>query len=835
MPAPRSPAVAPAQFATFGELLKFLRRRAGLTQRELSFAVGYSTSQISRLEQDERPPDAASLAARFIPALQLGTEPDWAARLLELAAASRVTGQSARTYRAASALPPNNLPSQLTSFIGRESEIAQGRQLLKTSRLLMLTGPGGAGKTRLSLETAASVLRDFPDGVWLVELAPVADPALVPQAVASVLGVTEQPGQPVLDVLKSYLRARKALLVLDNCEHLIEACAQLAQALLRACPDLQLLATSREALRVTGEAIYVVPPLSMPDPQHSPVLERMLECEAVRLFAERAQSALPGFQLTRENARAVAEVCRSLDGMPLSIELAAARVRLLSVDQIAARLADRFQLLKGGARAALPRHQTLEALMDWSYDLLPEPERSLLRRLAVFAGGWTLEAAEQVCGDESGRIGAVPVLDLLDGLVGKSLVVVERQAGQEARYHFLETIRQYSLAKLAVSGEADAARRRHAQFYRALAETVEPLLITAAERRWLDRLAADLDNLRAAVMWSQSLAGDREVGLQLASALREFWMIRGPLSEGLAWLEGVLSTEGAIAEPVRAQALNSAGWLAQAWGDYPAAERFLNAALRIGRTTSDARNQAWALCGLGAVAWYRRELDAAHTQFVESLAIFRTLEDGFGMVMQLYLLGAVARARGDSETARAQYFESLGLAKQMGYLAGIAGVAMDLGHLARGDGDDPQAAAFYDEALAVYRELSHKAGATEILIGKAQLARNRGDFDEARVLLTEAVVTIRDVSDRNLFPYCLVQCGGLATAQGQPERGMRLLSAASAAFARMGARMGVRSQAEYDRDLAAAREKLDEVTFGAEWATGQILTREQAIDLALSL
>ena len=408
--------------------------------------------------------------------------------------------------------PKHNLPSQLTSFIGREKEIAEIRRLLSPlsraeeageglgvrARLLTLTGAGGSGKTRLALQAAAQLLDAFPDGVWFIELAPLSDPALVPQSLLSTLGLIEQAGRSALAILTDFLQPKRALLVLDNCEHLIQACAQLAETLLRTCPTLYILATSREALGIAGETPYLVPTLTTPDPTHAN-LDTLPQYEAVRLFVERAQTAWPGFALTNDNTPAVAQVCHQLDGIPLAIELAAARVKALRVEQIAARLTerDRFRLLISGTRTALSRHQTLQALIDWSHDLLSEPERALLRRLAVFAGGWTLEAAEAVCVGDG--IEADKVLHLMTQLVNKSLILAEREQGKEARYHILETIRQYASERLLKAGEGEQLRSRHLDFFLRWAERVEPDVRGPQQLKWLDQFEIENDNLRAAL------------------------------------------------------------------------------------------------------------------------------------------------------------------------------------------------------------------------------------------------------------------------------------------------------------------------------------------------
>jgi non-specific serine/threonine protein kinase len=394
--------------------------------------------------------------------------------------------------------PPNNLPLELSSFVGRERELAEVERSLENTRLLTLTGSGGCGKTRLALAVAAELVGGLEDGVWLVELAPLADPSLVPQAVASTLGVREQPGRLLTETLSDYLRSKKMLLVLDNCEHLIEACATLVEALLRSCPELCVLATSREALGITGEVAWPVPSLSLPDVRRLPNIESLPQYESARLFVERAVAVKPAFALTEQNAASVAQICYRLDGIPLALELAAARTKVLSVEQIADRLDDCFGLLADGGRTALPRQRTLHATMDWSHELLSEEERALFRRLSVFAGGFTLEAAESVCAGE--ELERNEVLQLLSHLVDKSLVTAREVSG-EARHHLLETVRQYGWEKLSESGETGLVRERHAEYYLALAEEAEPELKAERQVAWLERFERDHDNLRAAMAW----------------------------------------------------------------------------------------------------------------------------------------------------------------------------------------------------------------------------------------------------------------------------------------------------------------------------------------------
>jgi len=460
------------------------------------------------------------------------------------------------------------MPVQLTSFVGREKEKAEVERLLRTTRLLTLTGAGGAGKTRLALQAAAHLLDEFKDGVWFVDLAPISEPTLVPHAVATAMKIPEQQGRPTLTALSEYLHPRQLLLILDNCEHLLVACAGLADALLRACPHLKILTTSRQPLEVEGETTWRVPSLPLPDVQ-----QRMLSPEglrandAVRLFVERASAASPEFGLTDRNAMVVAKVCNRLDGIPLAIELAAARVRTMSVERIVERLDDRFRLLATGGSTALPRHRTLRGAMDWSYDLLSEAERAMLRRLSVFAGGFTLDAAEGVCAGDS--VQRDDVLPLLTQLVDKSLVVLYEHDGTE-RYRLLETVRQYTADKLAESGESADTRRRHRDWYLALALQADAELRGPTQRVWIARLEAERDNVRAALAWSLSEDGG-EAGLRLAGAMAWFWVMQANVNEGREWLEKALSSVREPSPAARAKALNGAGIMAWRQGDLVAA------------------------------------------------------------------------------------------------------------------------------------------------------------------------------------------------------------------------------------------------------------------------
>jgi predicted ATPase/class 3 adenylate cyclase len=686
---------------------------------------------------------------------------------------------------------PNNLPLQLTSFIGREREKSEIKKLLSTTRLLTLTGSGGAGKTRLALQVAAEALEEFPAGVWLVELAALSDPSLVPKAVASALGVTEQPGRSLTETLADSLPGKWVLVILDNCEHLVAACAQLANVLLRACPNLRMLATSRESLGVTGETTWRVPSLSVPDPQRLPPLYRFTEYDAVRLFIDRAVASAPQFAVTRSNAPAVAQVCHRLDGIPLALELAAARVKVLAVEQIAARLDDRFRLLTGGSRTALPRQQTLRAAMNWSHDLLSQKERAVLRRLSVFAGGCTLEAAEAVCAWK--RVKDHEILDLLMQLVDKSLVSAETLSG-EVRYRMPETIRQYGQDRLMASGEAAEVRTRHRAWYLSLAERADARMGGPEETMWLDRLEVEHDNLRAALGWSTSEEGDAETRLRLAAALVDFWTAHTHWGEGRRWLETALAESRDTMSTARVRALRGEGALVWRQGDDGRAMALFEESHVLARELGDQTGIADALIGLGLVTMRRGDSDAATALFEEGLELSRKLENKWFMAGALAQMGAVTRYKGDYAKAVALCEESLAIFRTLGGQRWIAYALRLTGHAVRLQGDLEQAAGLYRESLALFGETGDKWVATECIEGLALIA----------------------------------------SAQGKHERAARLFGAAEAARETFGITMPRPEAGDQEHFWAAIRERTEGTTFAAAWAEGRAMTLEQAIDYALS-
>jgi predicted ATPase/DNA-binding CsgD family transcriptional regulator len=692
--------------------------------------------------------------------------------------------------------PKNNLPLQLTSFIGREQEIADLKKLLRTeARLVKLTGPGGSGKTRLALAVASGMVEGFEDGVWWVGLAPISDPDLVPQAVASVLSVREVPGRSVTDALVEHLEEREVLLLLDNCEHLVASCASLSDTLLHACPKLRILATSREALGVAGERNWLVPSLSSPDPHTLPQIEELGCIESVHLFVERARSRRPDFALDSRNAPSVAEVCRGLDGIPLAIELAAARVGTLSVGQISDRLGHSLKLLSGRDRSVPERQRTLRAALDWSYELLDEAERELFARLSVFAGGFTLEAAEAVCaGDETEPDG---VLDLLKHVIDKSLVVAEAGEQDALRYRLLETIRQYGMEKLAEFGEAERVRRRHAEYYLALAEEVAPA--SSGQGAWLHRLKTEQDNFRAALSWSlnpEAVAENAELGLRLAVALgqRRFWAAYA-LSEGRGWLERGLAGSGASSESVRARALYEAGWLATVQGDYVRATLCLGESRTILRELGDVSGAAISLAMLGQLMVQGGGRERIDPLCEEAEALLRELSAERATAYLLIFLQWAALDRGDYGRTVESAEESLAQSRGLGDLYGIALCSGSLGFAVLDKDETDRAGALFEESSRALRDLQDKVGIFHGLLGLA----------------------------------------GVAGSRGQPARAARLWGAAEALGEALVIGVLPLYRRNYDNEdrRAAARSQLGEAAWEGAWSEGRAMTPEEAIEYAL--
>jgi len=723
------------------------------------------------------------------------------------------------------AAPPNNLPFLLTSFVGREGDVAAVRQRLAASRLLTLVGTGGVGKTRLALEAAAGALDAVPDGAWLVELAALTEPGLVAQAVASLLGVSEQPGRPLLATLSEACRPRAILLVLDTCEHLVGPCAELAGRLLGASPRLRILATSRSPLGIVGETVWDVRPLGVPDPGVVRKVDRLARSEAVRLFVDRAGGILPGFGLTKQNAPAIAQICHRLDGIPLAIELAAAWVRTLAVEQIAARLDDRFRLLTGGSRTAPPRQQTLRGAIAWSHDLLGPAERTLFARLSVFAGGCTLEAIDAVCaGDGVGERGLLP---LLARLVDASLVATEERGGQK-RYRLLETLRAYGREHLEIGGEAEATSHRHARHYLALAEAAEPALWGPELATWLERLEAEHEDLRAALRWSVG-RGEAEIALRLGAALARFWQVRGHLSEGLHWLEGGLAWTAGVTPATRARALDAAGHLARDRGDHERAVLFYEQTLAHRREMGDEHGIALALNNLGVVAQFWGDYARAGALHEESLGIFRDLGDERGVGLTLLTLGVMAHLRGEIARAAAWCEEALGHFRRLDDRHGVAASLNNLGNLANARGDHAIAEACYAESLDLFRAMGEQREVAACLRNLAGVARDRGDHERATAVCHEGLVLSGEHGDTWGIAAGLGLAARIAAAAGHAERAIRLFGAATTAREEAGREPAVALRGDHEETLAALKTKVGEDRFAASWAAGRAMTASEAV------
>jgi predicted ATPase/DNA-binding SARP family transcriptional activator/Tfp pilus assembly protein PilF len=673
--------------------------------------------------------------------------------------------------------PRHNLSAALSSFVGRSWEQAELRQLLDRTRLLTLTGPGGCGKTRLALTLAEERAAAGSVEVRLVELAPVDTGAEVARATAHVLGLREEPDRPLLDTLVAHLADRSILVLLDNCEQVLEACAEMAYGLLRACPGLRILATSRERLGLTGETVWPVPPLSLPTLDGGSSLAHLAQAEAVQLFVERVRGVRPGFALTDHNGAAVERICRQLDGIPLALELAAARAATLTMEQLAARLNDRFRLLTGGNRGALPRHQTLRAALDWSWDLLRKEEQALLRRLAVFVGGWTARAAAIVYADEGrpspGNEAGMPA-DLLDGLIAKSLVQVVETADGEARYGLLETMRQYGLERLTESGELTEVRDRHLDWCVALAEKAAPALAGPEQQTWVNRLEAEHDNFRAALTWSVQEKQHPISGLRLASALWRFWLMHGHLAEGRRRLDCALTPADAAPIAIRASALWGAGNLAHRHGDFVQADLLHRRSLALFRELKDERGIANSLNGRGLVAWSLGEYGQAIAAFEESLSLWRGLDDRRGIATTLANLGCVARSLGDYRRARALFEEALALDRGQSNKLNVAITMSNLGTVLERQGDYERGATLHRESLVLFRELGDTTGIAMALGNLGNPARPGADLARAKDLLEESLSLFRDMDDLQGISSATVKLGHLAYLQGAYGQAERL-------------------------------------------------------------
>ncbi len=848
---------------SFGEWLRQHRRMLDLTQQELADQVGCARITLRRIESGALKP---SKELALILLEKLGTPPAEGETWLRFARG--LSGFPENSTESFVSKPITNLPASLTSFIGREKEQAEIKNLLVRNRLVTLTGAGGIGKTRLSIQIASTLENDFSDSTWLVELAPVSDPALVPQVIVTTLGLSEQMGHSPLKTLSDFFQAKRALLILDNCEHLITACAQLSNDLLTRCANLRILATSREPLNISGEIVWQVPTLSLPEKNKLSVTDLLLSFESIRLFVERAMAVRSDFRLTEQNAITIAQICQHLDGIPLAIELAAARMRSMTAEEIAVHLEDRFNLLNQGSRAAKPHHQTLRAAIDWSYDLLTEKERILFRRLSVFAGGWTLDAAESICAGES--LDQNDIFALLSHLVDKSLVNREAKNGT-SRFQMLETIREYAREKLSDLDENKIIYRSHLDFFTYWMEQVEPKLHGPEQIYWLDHIETEQDNLRAALQWATK--NDLETGRQLAGALRWFWFTRGYPSEGIEWLNKLITynipqTEAQVA------ALAGKAFLSSLTGDFESVSKFTEFVLKSERVSSP-RDIAWALRGKAIfAAWSGGDTQLAITWAERAIAIFETLGEKWHYGMSLFALGDVyLHASKDYAMAEQVHEKSLEVLRRIGDKFGIAHVLLSLGFNYLRQGNYARATELETEALGLLRELGDKAGIGWTLANLHHLARFQGDYARARQFAEERLNLWRNVGfglqvawarydlgriailqnnidtakshfrDSLIFfqqngsvkdkILCLVGPAQLFLAQGKLEDATRLYGAFQSLSESNHVELEPHDRAEIQRMLETLHAELEETRFVSAWADGQKLTLDKAVAYAL--
>lgn len=720
----------------------------------------------------------------------------------------------------------SRLPAEPNSFVGREHELDELRELLRSTRMVTLTGPGGIGKTRLALRALATTAHDYADGVRYVELAEVTSPDLVVARVASVVGVAEENDRPLLDTLADALRQRTMLLALDNCEHLLETCARLCQRLLAAAPDLRVLATSREPLRVAGETIWPVPPLAVASANGT-------RPEAVRLFADRAEATAPGFALTPANSGEVAAICRELDGIPLAIELAAARVRALSVEQIRMRVADRFGLLTMGDRTAPPRQQTLRAAIDWSFDLLTKQEQALLRRLSVFAG-WSHEMAEQVCTDD--MVPAPTLLDTMAALIDKSLIVRETEVLGQARFRMLDTIREYAAEKLAAAGEATEIQHRFRDYTLAVTERNFAIGMALIPAPWQDRVDVfrryDVDAGNVWLVLGECLAeGDVETGLRICTAIRPCMLVRGEFALGCEWVDAFLACpEAANVSPrIKGQALIGRAQLTLS-SDPAGSEPSAKAGLDLCRAAGD---QFWTAAGLNLlseIVLHTGHPDEAEKLSWEAMALAEAGGDGWNEGWALGIRAAIAAVRGDTRAAAGLASASIEVMRSIDHRWGVAHAQLGLGDFARLRGDLDGAQRMYADALGYLREINARPEIARCLSGLGRIALDLGDIKAARERLAESLRLCREIGTRIGMARGLQACAALAAGEDDAERAVMLTAAATALRATSGLSPAPSGRA--DKYLAAAGH-LNEGTKALLWARGLALSPEAAIDLAI--
>jgi predicted ATPase/DNA-binding XRE family transcriptional regulator len=762
---------------SFGKWLRKQRRALDLSRQAFANQVGCAEVTLRRIEAGTLKP-SKELASIILEKLNIpeAERPQWISFARGLSAFPLSSTPSSNK-------PITNLPAPLTTFIGREKEQPEVVGLVAKHRLVTLTGSGGVGKTRLSIKVGEQVLENYADGVWLVELASLSNPALIAQTFAAVFGISAQSTIPLTNLLINFLRAKSVLLIVDNCEHLLDACAHLIDTLLKSCPHLKILATSREPLGITGEAIYLVPSLELPSLQQ--LINTFRDFESVHLFEERAQLIQFDFSLTLENAASVAQICQRLDGIPLAIELAAAKVGVLSTEQIAKQLDESFNVLTGGSRTALPRHQTLRASMNWSWGLLTEAEQTLMRQLSVFAGGWTLEAAQAICDRD--------VFELSDSLLKKSLIVMHQETGRETRYRFHETIRQYAHEKLVEAGEDESTRKRHRDWFLAWVETVDPIFYV--DLAWFNLIESEHDNLRAALVWSQA-RHEFEICARIAFALTEFWNTRGYIREGRKWLESALDHRESLSKIVLAKTLFTTSRFALRLGDYPTAEAYGKESVALFRELGDNRNLAWALRGLGEVYMWANESERSRPFFAEAMTLFQEVGDKRGICYSLIVLGSDAIMKDEYKHGMALLNEHQTLAYEL---------------------DD-----------------MWEMGVGAVYLGIAEFLQ--GNVDQSEKLFREGLARVRPYGDVDRYTDCLEGLAATSDRRGQSVRSVRLWGAAQHLFDSTGLIPGknwVWVPRVREPTIASLRAQLGEATFEAAYAEGYAMRIDEAIKYAL--
>lgn len=863
---------------SFGEWLKRQRKAAGFTQEQLADEVGCSTIAIRKMEAEERRPSeqiAERLAVIFnIPLEEQKSFLRFARGRIE-SAVRGVNGTIPWQDQVHDSL--NNLPAPLTSFIGREKEVLEIMQRLEESRLVTLKGPGGVGKTRLAIRVANQIEEKFKGGIFWVDLAPLTDGALIPQAVAKALGLQEIASQSLNDILISFMSARQILLVLDNCEHLIEGCIRFVGDVLSACPQLKILATSREILGVDGEDSWAVPALSLPKLQKISLADLLMQYEGIRLFVERASAAKSGFNLTDQNAAGIVQICLRLDGIPLAIELAAARVAMMSISEIANRLDDRFSLLTAGSRAAMPRHQTLRAAIDWSYELLTLPEQILFRRLAIFTGGFTLEATEAITSEND--LPKQTIINLLGQLINKSLVtVIPRSDGElnETRYGMLETIHEYASEKLREAGEIDQVFERYCEYFIELAEKAEPKLKSAEQLEWLARLDTEYENFRSLLQKLQTQRDAKRL-LDLTSSLYWFWFRRTYFAEGRIWIERTLDLlEDSEMTEDKAISLFGAANLARAQGDFLSARKFIDTSLQTWqvlnppqvnhgfyeasaflayllrddgaianarsmleecvesfRRESDLWNLAWSLMILGLTIRDQEDYMLASSIIEESISLWRKLGEDWGLAEALHHLTLVAYRQRKYEIAFSLMEEILEIRRRMGDKHSIAYSIHNLGVYSLAQGKIEQARSFFEKDLLLYEEVGDKSGVVLALQYQGLMARWDGDMVRAYKYYKEGLKLAQETGPIWVSANYWLWIADLAVEEGHFGRAVIFCSAARKHLDSSASFWDAFESSNYERIISLARTSLGDDKFALFEKMGQSISFEEAVALAL--